>query len=80
MKLRSLEYNILKEIADKNYRNLCHDFFKTSETEFEESLDNLKAYGFIRGRIFESNGVMMKPFNFFFLSEKGEGFLNSAAV
>lgn len=79
MKLKELEYYILNEIANKNFSNLTHHFFKTSKSEFENSLAVLKKNGFIQGNIFDSNGSIKNQFKFFFLSEKGETLLSDNA-
>lgn len=79
MKIKGLEYYILDEIANKNFSNLTHQFFKTSKTEFEDSLAELKKHGLIQGNIFDSNGSIKNQFRFFFLSEKGESLLSDSA-
>lgn len=76
MRINELEYDILNEIAKKNFNNLTHQFFKASKAEFEGSIEILKESGFIQGSIFEGNGSLRNPFRFFFLSDAGEAVLN----
>ncbi|MBU5360558.1 MAG: hypothetical protein ACLTXM_06045 [Enterococcus sp.] len=79
MEMNELEYDILNEIAKKNFNNLTHQFFEASETDFEESIEGLKESGFIQGSIFKGNGTLRNPFRFFFLSAEGEAVLDKCA-